>query len=60
MGMASHAQNTQNNKFAKSFQYLKKEVRDEVIFCADKHQSSLEVGTTVFDERGKACLNYSK
>ena len=30
--MARPAQITQNNKFAKSLQYLKKEVRDEVEF----------------------------
>ena len=34
-----YAQNTQNNKFAISLQYLKKEVNDEVYFWhADKHQ----------------------
>ena len=43
--MASHAQNTQNNKFAKSLQYLKKEVRDEVYFYIDKYQSIQNVGT---------------
>ena len=32
LGIASHAQNTQSNKFAKSLQYLKKKVRDEVDF----------------------------
>ena len=33
-----YAQNTQNNKFAISLQYLKKEVKDEVYFWhADKH-----------------------
>ena len=37
MGMASHAQSTQVLKFAKSLQYLKKNVGDD--FCADKHQS---------------------
>ena len=30
--MTGPAQTTQNNKFAKSLQYLKKEVRDEVDF----------------------------
>ena len=34
--MASLAQSTRNNKFAKSLQYLKKEVRDKVDFCRDK------------------------
>ena len=32
VSITSHAQSTQNNKFAKSFQYLKKEVGDEVDF----------------------------
>ena len=36
--VVSYAQNTQNNKFAISLQYLKKEVKDEVYFWhADKH-----------------------
>ena len=40
MGMIKHSQSKQNNKFAISLQYLKKEVRDEVHFLyADKHQS---------------------
>ena len=30
VNMASLAQSTQNNKFAKSLQYLEKEVRDKV------------------------------
>ena len=32
MGKASHAQSTQNNKFAKSLQYFKKKMKDEVDF----------------------------
>ena len=40
MGMIKHFQSTQSNNFAISFQFLKKEVRDEVHFLhADKHQS---------------------
>ena len=40
MGMIKHSQSTQSNKFAKSLQYLKKEVRERVHFChAHKHQS---------------------
>ena len=30
-GKASNAQSTQNNKFAKSLQYLKNKVRDELV-----------------------------
>ena len=42
--MARHAQITQNNKFAISLQYLKKEVSDEVDFLhADKHESVLQI-----------------
>ena len=35
--MAILAQSTQIIKFAKTFQYFKKEVRDKVDFCTDKH-----------------------
>ena len=38
-----------NNKFAISFQYLKKEVKYEVDFShADKHQSFLQVDINTF------------
>ena len=44
MGMVEHSRSSQNNKFAMSLQYLKKEVRDEVdLLDADKHQSFLQV-----------------
>ena len=44
--MARHAQITQNNKFAISLQYLKKEVSDEIDFLhADKHESLLQIDT---------------
>ena len=46
--MARHAQITQNNKFAISLQYLKKEVSDEVDFLhADKHESLLQIDTMI-------------
>ena len=54
--MASLAQSTQNNKFAKSFHYLEKEVRDTVGFCIDKLQSIQKVGTVISD----GCTKYSK
>ena len=42
--MARHAQITQNNKFAISLQYLKKELLDEVDFLhVDKHESLLQI-----------------
>ena len=53
--MARHAQITQNNKFAISLQYLKKEVSDEVDFLhADKHESFLQTDTMIFDRYGQA------
>ena len=58
--MASLAQSTRNNKFAKSLQYLKKEVRDKVDFCRDKLQSIQKVGTVISDGCNQACRNYSK
>ena len=47
--MASLAQSTRNNKFAKSLQYLKKEVRDKVDFCGDKLQNIQKVGIVISD-----------
>ena len=58
--MASLAQSTWNNKFAKSLQYLEKEVRDKVEFCRDKLQSIQKVGTAISDGCSQACLKYSK
>ena len=44
MGMFRHSKKSQNNKFAMSLQYLKKEVRDKVYFLhADKHQNFLQI-----------------
>ena len=44
--MARHAQITQNNKFATSLKYLKKEVSSEVnVLPADKHGSLLQIDT---------------
>ena len=60
MSMASLAQSTRNNKFAKSLQYLEKEVRDKVDFCRDKLQSIQEVGTVMSDRCSQACREYSK
>ena len=39
VGRARSTQITQNNMFAMPMQYHKKEVRDEVFFCADEHLS---------------------
>ena len=47
--LTKHAQSTQNNKFAISLQYLKKEVSDEVDFLqADKQESFLQMDTMIF------------
>ena len=47
--VASHPQITQNNKFAISLQYLKKEVRGEVDFLhAEKYESLLEIDAMIF------------
>ena len=44
LGVGSHAQTTQNNKFLISLQYLMENVTDEVDFLpADKHQSVLPI-----------------
>ena len=46
--MARDAQITQNNKFAISLQYLKKELSDEVDFLhADKHESLLQIDSMI-------------
>ena len=48
MRVTRHAQITQNNKFAFSLQYLKKEVSGEIDFLhADKHESLLQFDTMI-------------
>ena len=42
-GMFMHSQSSQNSKFAMSFQYLRREVRDEVNFCMQINISFLQV-----------------
>ena len=45
---ARHAQSTQNNKFTISLQYLKENIKDEVVFLpADNHQRILQMDTTL-------------
>ena len=45
---SKHAQSTQNNKFAISLQYLKKDVSDEVDFLhVDKHRGLLQIDTMI-------------
>ena len=46
--MARHAQITQNNKFAISLQYYKKELSNEVdLLHADKHESLLQIDSII-------------
>ena len=54
-----HAQNTQNNKFAISLQYLKKDVNDEVDFLhADKPKGLLQIDIMIFDGDSQAFPNF--
>ena len=47
--LARHVQNTQNNGFAVSFQYIEKEMSGEVDFLyTEKYQSFLQVDTFIF------------
>ena len=60
-GQAMPAQITQSNKFAKTLQYLKKEVRDEVNFYCNQHHIFFFFNdTTLFDVCGQICQKYSK
>ena len=53
-----HAQSTQNNKFAISLQYLKKDVSDEVDFLhAGKHKGLLQIDTMISMEIVKHSQN---
>ena len=59
--VARHAQIIQNNKFAISLQYLKKEVSNEADFWhADKHESFLQSDTMIFNEDGQTFLKFLK
>ena len=59
--VTKHAQVTQNNKFAISLQYVKKEVSDEVDFLhADKHESFLQSDTMIFDGHDQVFPKFPK
>ena len=61
MCVAKHVQSSQNNKFAISMQYLKKEMSDEVDFLrADKHESFLQINTMIFGGDGQAFSKFPK
>ena len=50
LGVARHAQSTQNNKFTISLQYLKKNVSDEAdLLHAYKHERFLQIDIMIFD-----------
>ena len=56
-----HTQVTQNDKFAISFQYLKKDVSDEVDFLhPDKRESLLQINTIIFDGDVQAFPKFAK
>ena len=58
---AWHAENTQNNKFVISLQYLKKYAKDEVdFFPADKRQRFLQIDTIILIVCDQTCPNYLK
>ena len=54
LGMTRHVQSTQNNRFSMSLQYLKKEVRFEVV-CLHLHnnQCFLPVDATILVEMAR-------
>ena len=59
--VTKHVQVTQNNKFAISLQYVKKEVSDEVDFLhADKHESFLQIDTMIFDGHDQVFPKFPK
>ena len=56
--VARHAQITENDKFAISLQYSKKEVSNQGFLHADKHESFQQIDTMIFDRDGKAFLKF--
>ena len=58
--MTGHTQITQNNKFAISFQNIKKEVSDEVDFVhAEKRESFLQINTIILIGMVKNSQSYN-
>ena len=59
--MAKNAQISQNNKFAISSQYLKKEVNDEVeVLYVDKHEIFVQIDTMISDGDSQAFPKFPK
>ena len=62
VNLAGNAQYTQNNKFAISWQYFKKKMRDDEFdfWYEYKHQSFLQADTIIFDGHSQSCRKYQK
>ena len=60
VAMPMHVQSTQNNKFAISLQYLKKEGRHEVDFLHGDKKTFLQVDAINIVEYCHLCPKYSK
>ena len=59
--MAKNAQISQNNKFAISSQYLKKEVNDEVeVLYVDKNEIFVQIDTMISDGDSQAFPKFPK
>ena len=59
--MARYAHITQNNKVAISLQYIQKEVSNEIDFShIDKHESSLQMNTMMFDGNSQTFPKFPK
>ena len=57
--LARHTQSNQNNKLARSMQYLKQNVNHEVDFLPeDKHQRFLQIDTIILGVCAQACPNF--
>ena len=59
--VARHAYITQNNKVAISLQYIQKKVNDNIDFLhVDKHESSPQINTMIFDGHGQTFPKFQK
>ena len=59
--VARHVQSTQSSKFAMSFQYVQKSMRDEVDFVpADNHERFLQGDSITLGVHSQACSKYPK
>ena len=58
--MSKHAEIIQNNKFALSLQYCKKEVSEVDFLHTDNNDSFLQIDIMIFDGDGQAFPKFSK